>query len=197
MSRSTSGVRIHWVLVLAATVLAVGAVQARTPVARYTSLAVDLSGQGRSASATVGMVIDRWSTDAERQRLTSVLEEQGPTKLLDALQKLPRIGAIHGPGSVGVDIRFARQTINKDGSSRVVLLTDRPIHFWEQRAMARTVNYPFTLVELHFGPDGKGEGRLSLATKIIYDNATKTITLERYNEQPVLLQHVQQLDTGD
>jgi hypothetical protein len=194
MFRATSGVRPLWIMTIAIAAMAVVSLQARAPVARYTSLAVDLSGQGASASATVGIVIDRWSTEAERQRLTTVLVEQGPEKLLGVLRELPRVGAIHTPGGVGFDVRYAWRTVNADGSSRVVLLTDRPIQFWERWNMTRSVDYPFTLVELHLRPDGTGEGKLSLATKVTYDRATKTIMLERYSDQPVLLQKVQRLE---
>lgn len=47
--------------------------------------------------------------------------------------------------------------------------------------------YPFTLVELRIGPDGKGEGRLSLAATITADEQAGTIVLENYRGQPVHL----------
>jgi hypothetical protein len=42
---------------------------------------------------------------------------------------------------------------------------------------------------MRFKPDGKGEGKLSIATKVV--PVGKTIYLEDYGTQPVLLQNVQ------
>lgn len=54
----------------------------------------------------------------------------------------------------------------------------------------RTIDYPFTVIQMHMNPDGQGEGRLSLATKIIADKKRQTIILENYGIQPVLLTNV-------
>jgi hypothetical protein len=43
---------------------------------------------------------------------------------------------------------------------------------------------------MHMNADGQGEGRLSLATKIIADKKRQTIILENYGIQPVLLTNV-------
>ena len=73
--------------------------------ARFTAAAVDMN---RGAAGTVEFVVNRWSSDADRDRLTTVMFEKGPGKLLDALQEMPRMGYIRRPGSIGWDIRFAR-----------------------------------------------------------------------------------------
>jgi hypothetical protein len=69
-------------------------------------------------------------------------------------------------------------------------VADRPIGFREAANRPRTIEYPFTLIELRIGSDGKGEGKLSLATQIIPDRDTKEIVLENYASQPVLLTSV-------
>jgi hypothetical protein len=71
-----------------------------------------------------------------------------------------------------------------------VLATDRPIGFWEASHRPRTIDYPFTLVEVRLNADGEGEGKLSLATKITADKDGKTVVLEDYGSQPVLLTSV-------
>jgi hypothetical protein len=45
-----------------------------------------------------------------------------------------------------------------DGGERIFLATDRYIGFWEATQRPRTVDYPFTYIELRLGPDGTGEG---------------------------------------
>ena len=71
-----------------------------------------------------------------------------------------------------------------------MLATDRPVGFWEAVNRPRSIDYPFTIIELHLNADGEGEGKLSLATKIVADKESKTVVLEDYANQPVLLTSV-------
>ena len=160
-----------------------------TPV-RYTALAVNMGTPGPTGAGPVEIVVNRWSTDAERDRLMTVLMEQGPDRLLKTLQELPRVGYIKTPNSIGYDLHFARRTPIPDGGERVVLATDRYIGFWEAANRPRTIDYPFTVIELHIKADGEGEGKMSLATKITADKEHNQIVLENYASQPVLLQSV-------
>jgi hypothetical protein len=157
---------------------------------RYVANAINIGTPGRAAADTVEIAVERWSTDAERDRLMAVLLEKGPDKLLDELQKLPRVGYIRTPNSIGYDLHYARKAPAEDGGEHVVLATDRYITFWEAVNRPRTVDYPFTLIELRIGPDGKGEGKMSLATKIMFDKKRNEIVLENYQSQPVLLTDV-------
>ena len=157
---------------------------------RYVANAINIGTPGRAAAGTVEMVVERWSTDAERDRLMAVLLEKGPDTLLDELQKLPRVGYIRTPNSIGYDLHYARKARGEDSVEHVVLATDRYITFWEAVNRPRTVDYPFTLIELRIGPEGKGEGKMSIATKIMYDKKKNEIVLENYQSQPVLLTEV-------
>jgi len=176
---------------LLALLVATPAMQSRDAPERYTALAVNMgSSPVRWTSLTVEMVVERWSSDAERDRLLSILLEQGANKLLDALRDMPRVGYIRTPDSIGYDLRFARKNPGEDGGERVVLVTDRYISFWEAVNRPRTVDYPFTVVELRIGTGGEGEGKMSLFAKIIPDKRNNTIVLEDYGTQPVLLKSV-------
>jgi hypothetical protein len=157
---------------------------------KYTAMAVNMGVPGPGAAGQVEIGVDRWSSDAERDQLMNTLVESGPTKLLSTLQKLPRMGYIRTPNSVGYDVHYARKYPYGPGGERVVLITDRVISFWELSRDARTLDYPFTLIELRLGADGKGEGKMSIATKITFDKEQKTVELEDYQSQPVLLQGV-------
>jgi hypothetical protein len=163
-------------------------------VERYVATAISIGSPGRAAAGTVEIAIERWSTDAERDRLMAALLEKGPDKLLDELQQLPRVGYIRTPNSIGYDLHYARKAPGEDGGEHVVLATDRYIAFWEAVNRPRTIDYPFTLIELHIGPEGKGEGKMSIATKIMYDKKKSEIVLENYQSQPVLLTEVRKDD---
>ena len=162
---------------------------------RYVATAVNLGQPGPTGPWTVEMVINRWSTDAERDRLISRLIQKGPEALLETLRELPRVGYIRTPDSLGYDLHFARKQPLGDGGERVSLATDRYISFWEATQRPRTVDYPFTYIELRLGPDGMGEGRMSIFTKIVYDKKENAIVLENYGTQPVLMQNVRK-ETG-
>jgi hypothetical protein len=155
----------------------------------FTALAANLSNiDVGPAAQTVQVEITRWSTDGERDRLLSTLKEKGPEALLSLLQKMPRVGYIRTPTSLGYDLRFARQTPYGDGGRRIFIATDRYISFWEVADMSRTREYPFTLIEMHLDNKGQGEGKLSLATKIISDG--NEIVLENFASAPILLKAI-------
>ena len=98
-------------------------------------------------------------------------------------------GNFRAPGQLGWDIRFARHYATEEGGERVVLAIDRPIGFLESANQPRSINYPFTIIEMQLNRLGEGEGRMSLATKVILDKKNM-ITLKNFELQPVLLTEV-------
>ena len=155
---------------------------------RFTANAVNISNVGRTGATPLDLVIERWSTDGERDRLMDVFKSKGPDGLLDALRDLPRVGYLRTPESLGYDLHYARQMPGEDGGRRIVLITDRPIGFWEARNRPRTIEYPFTLIEMRLDGDGRGEGKLSIATKITLNG--DVLVLEDYANQPVMLNDI-------
>ncbi len=157
---------------------------------RLTAVAVNMSNVGRAGASRLDITINRWSTDAERQGLLTTFVEKGPEKLLDALQDAKPVGRINAPGTLGWELRAARYAPLPEGGSRIILVTDRPINFWEARAQPRVSDYPFTLIEIRLKPDGSGDGKASIATKITYNKKTQTIELENYASEPLRLNDV-------
>ena len=179
-------------LLLAAGARIAGAETAPAPKLRLNAFAVNLSGIGRVRAEPLQIVIDRWSTDAEHDKLLGVLKEKGSDKLLDALQAVkPRAGYIRTTTSLGWDIQYARDNPLPDGGRRIVFATDRPMSFFERRNQTRSSEYEFMLCEIHLGKDGTGEGKLAVLAKISYDKAKNQIEIENYGLQPVRLTRVQ------
>ena len=142
----------------------------------------------QTGAGTVLISIERWSTNAEREMFVSTLTNKGPKALLDKLQDTRPVGRIRTPDSIGYDLRYAQQTPGEDGGRRIVIATDRPIGFWELTNRPRTVDYPFTIVQMQIGPDGRGTGTLSEFTKVL---ASKdTIYLENFASAPVMLTEI-------
>lgn len=160
---------------------------------RFTAAAINMN---RGSAGNVEIVVERWSSDAERDRLMTTMLEKGPEKLLDVLQDLPRKGFFRSSNSLGWDIHFARRMPLPDRGERVVLVTDRRISFWEAANQPRSIDYPFTVIEMRLNADGVGQGKVSVATKIIADKESNTITLENYDLQPVQLNNVKRETTA-
>jgi hypothetical protein len=179
-------------LILAAAVgaLDVSARQTNAPGERYVATAVSMGDVVRPGAGIVEMSVERWSSEAEAQRLMDVLLQKGADQMLDTLRELRRVGYIRTPGNIGYDLHFARKMPMDEGGERIVLATDRYISFWEQWVRPRTIDYPFTVIEMRLGRDGVGEGKLSLATRIEVDKRRNQIVLENYGTQPVLLTQV-------
>ncbi len=178
------------VLAACALVFAVAALSA-APVERFTATAMNMSNVGPSGNlGQLDVIIERYSTEDERNRFLAVLTERGPEALLEAFQKAPSVGRLAAPGSIGYDIRFAHQMATEDGGRRIVVATDRLMSFLEARNQPRTVNYPFTVVELRVDAEGKGEGRASFYAKIDVDKRNNTLILENFASQPIDLMNV-------
>lgn len=163
------------------------AAQTRGEKEDFTAVAI-VNNNVASGAGTVLISVERWSSDAERQTLVATLREKGPNALLDALQDMRPVGRIRTPDSLGYDLRYAQQTPGEDGGRRIVIATDRPIGFWEAVQRPRTIDYPFTVIQMEIGRDGKGKGTMSVATKIrAYDSV---IELENFATSPVMLTEI-------
>ena len=190
MHEHTRRVLIAGVLALAilAVVQAASAQTIGEPI-RLTAFAVNM-GSGPTGANTVLIQIDRWSTEAERDKLRTTFLEKGPQKLLDALQDTKRVGFMRLPNSIGYDLRAAREDPLEEGGKRILILTDRRIGFREAANQARTMDYPFTLIEIRLNKDGVGEGKMSVATKITWNEKKNVVELENYGIEPVRLTKV-------
>jgi hypothetical protein len=167
---------------------------------RMTAFAVNMSNVASGkTTAVMDIRITRWSTQKQREDLITTATEKGQDALLRALQKMPDHGRISIPGWQGPDphnarlgwvLHYAYETPGEDGGYRIGIATDRYIGMWEARNQPRTIDYPFSLLELRVGKDGKGVGKMAVATKIDYDKKKKQIVLENYSSEPVRLNEI-------
>ena len=168
----------------------------KPPVERFTGFAINMNSG--PSTATVDFTIERWSTDAERDQLLSILQEEKDVyranqKLLTALQKMPKVGYIRTPERLAWDLRFARQMPLEDGGRRIVLATDRPIGFREARNQPRSMDYPFTIVEVQLDKNNRGAGKILAGTKIYIDKKSNELVLENYGQQPIRFNEIKPL----
>jgi len=188
MSRSVRFLTAFATAVVSAVFLtAAGSAQTMGTPERFTATAMNVNN---GQAGTIDITVNRWSTDKQRDQLMDVAANKGPEKLLDALQDQPAVGHFGAPGNLSWDIHFARRLPLPEGGERIVLVTDRRIGFWEASNQPRSYDYPFTVIELRLNRDGEGVGKMSVATKVIYDKEANMITLENFDTSPVQLTNI-------
>lgn len=165
-----------------------------------TAFAVNMSNIATGSNAVVDITVNAWSTPEEREHLITTMLENGGQALLREVQKAPvkgrfRIPAARRPDphhlALGLDLHYAWQTPLPEGGRRIVLGTDRYIGFQEARSQPRSIDYPFMLIEIRVDKEGKGVGKMAVATKISFDKEKKQIELENYSSEPVRLNNLQ------
>ena len=157
---------------------------------RLRAWAINLNNGARTN--TVDIVIERWSTPEEIDKLRGVMIEDR-TKLLDAVQKIkPRCGYFRTSNTLGWDVQFAHETQMDDGTRKIVIGTDRPVSFFEARNNPRSRDYKFTLAEIRLPKDGKGkgQGKAIPAAKLTWDKEKNTLEIENYQREPVRLNEI-------
>jgi len=153
----------------------------------FTAIAI-ANDEFRTGAGRVIIRVTRWSTDAESERLVTALQTKGSGALLDQLKDARSVGTIRTPDSLAYDLRYANQSKGDDGGRRIIIATDRPISFWEEANNARTLDYPFTVIQMQMGADGEGKGTLSYATRIRAYG--KVIDLENFATAPIMLSEI-------
>ncbi|HUF46578.1 MAG TPA: hypothetical protein VMM93_02120 [Vicinamibacterales bacterium] len=168
-----------------------GRAQTTTGPTQFTAQLINLNTQlNLPQQSPVDIVVARWSTAGERELFVTALKEGGPEGLLKRMQELPRIGSIRIPGSLNYEFQFALRGEGRDGGQSITLITDRPVSFEEAVDRARTLEYRFLVIQLQINPIGRGEGRISIATRVTTDRITGEINLDTWENLFVTLRDV-------
>jgi hypothetical protein len=184
--------------------------QRATPFERLVAKALNPSDPGEQP-ANIDIVIERWSTDEESDSLRDTLKQAGADKLdamIEALQTIQhthrRVGIMQLPGWQGLGplrasrrsrvVQYARDLWTPSGRQVIVAL-DQPVTI--EQPITTILGTPaadrqsppreFQLIDIRFGPDGKGVGKTATAGMLTYNKATKTIELADFGKQPVRL----------
>ena len=145
------------------------------------------SAAGRSFGFTV--YITDWTSDQQVKDFTDTLRENGPDGLAKAFDKTKDVGRVSPTGFVGNGFRFARATRTQGGGMHVVMVTDRPMSFWERYNSGRSTQYPFGIIVLNVDSAGKGTGTLAPICKIKF-NKKNELEIEHYGQKPLRLANV-------
>ena len=182
-----------------ATIFAIAATPATSSEQRlpehFTAFAVTTGGPRTPAGAgQVDITVTRWSTEEETDRFLAALKKGGHEALIDEFADAKPVGAIRSPASLGYDLRYAQQEDLGDGMRRIVLATDRPMSFSETVNRPLSADYPFTFIELRLNAEGRGEGKLAIASALAASRNGKMIQVYNYDTQPIQLNEVRRVE---
>jgi hypothetical protein len=180
--------RLACALIAAAVVVGAPALSAQNVKEKFTGFAINMNGAANTA--TVDFTIERWSTDAERTKLLSLIptEHKDPQPLVRALQDMKSVGSLRTPQTLAWDLRYARQFKDPEGGRRIVLVTDRPIGFREAANSNRSMDYPFTVLEIRLNAKDEGEGKIFGGSKIYVENGE--LVVENWGTQPTRFNNI-------
>jgi hypothetical protein len=163
------------------------------------AFAVSMTNTGTGANLIFEIRITNWSTAEQRQQLIAAMVDKGQNELLSVMRKQSakgriRIPAWQGPDPqnyrLGWDLRYAWHNPLPDGGERIVIGVDRQMTMWELQEQPRSVDYPFSFMEIHMPKSGKGEGRMTAMTQVQFDKKTNTIGFEQFSAGAVRLSEV-------
>lgn len=149
----------------------------------------------RTTTNTFTLIITGVTTDEQAQRSLSILQENGQDALLKNISD-QEVGRFSVGSRVGRAVNVVRAS-DVDGKKRIFAVFERWIQFGELRGGYRSVDYPFSVIELFIDPrTGKGEGTLIEAAQIRWKTDNKTskdfLEIENFATYPSKLMGVAQ-----
>jgi len=141
-------------------------------------------GGPRATTDFFTLTIESFTPDDRVQNLLDVLKRDGQDGLLKAVGKEKR-GSMQIGSGLSRDINEVWIEPTEEGR-KIMALSERWLGFGELRRGARSVDYPFTYIELYVEDDGKVEGSLIPAARVRFKR-NKTIEVENFGIYPARL----------
>jgi len=170
-----------------------------TTAAQGTNIAETFTGEQLSVSDSeragrVQIIIAKWSSDDEVKRLSEPLRNADGESLLAMLHdRHPRIGVVLMPGvqAHGIRVRtptprnvlFARDVTTPTGR-QIIVVADEHLGLGEPPLEARKQVPEFNLLDIRFGPDGKGVGKVVAAADITYNAKSGVVEVKDFSTRP-------------
>jgi hypothetical protein len=165
---------------IAVLLLSVGLAQEKKQPEEFQAQAM---GQGTQLGQTFNVTIhiDEYSSPEERQVLVQAFEKAGSQGLYNALGKMHSKGRIAITGTLGYDILFARRIPGPD-STKIRVLTNRPITFGEAWTDSRSMDYNLSAMELDLSNTNpkSSSGVLIPACQFHFNKKTNELEIEDY-----------------
>lgn len=136
--------------------------------------------------------LERYTTVAERETMQAAFEKGKQDGLLSTLQRAPRVGIFRVPGNLSWDIKYAFRNRGRDNRTRIYLITDRNVSFAEAATRPRSLDYPFTVIEMRVDDNGMGEGNVMVAAAVGFND--RDLVIEEFLDRPIRLTKVRRVN---
>lgn len=146
-----------------------------------TGTVVGIGGQFAGRTRSFTLRINGYTTTDEAQQLQSALQSGGQDGLLNAMRKLEK-GRLQINNRVGIPVNAVLTSATETGT-KITIIYERTVRFYEMRYGTRSSDYRFGYMELFLNRNGNGEGTLIPAARIrVLDNGTWEV--ENFGEFP-------------
>lgn len=135
-----------------------------------------VGGRAGGTTVPIDIRINRYNTDEEIKNFADILVEGGQPRLRAALEK-EDVGQLSTTGRVGVPIAIARK-LSQGDKTIIRVVTARDLPFIELYYSGRSVDYPFTILQLELDQEGKGTGTAIGAASIRFNKEKNTYVIE-------------------
>ena len=168
--------------------LAAGAAEAKEKYTGY--IAPNTSVYPRTGGQRLVVSVDSFTSQEVTDQLVALLKSKGQRGLEGELGKY-EVGRISVGDRLSYPIATAHAFEDPElGTRKLVLLLARPISYNEIARGARSVQYPFTLIELDVDGGGDGSGEMLVAAKIDV-RKDGSVEIENLDVRPLRILKVQ------
>jgi len=171
-------------------------------VAGHSDFVIHLAAQAVDVASSenagrIDILIQKWSTDDDLQRMRDAVPRRDQLELLSLLHHTQRrVGIILMPGVQGHGARarlrtprnllFARQVITPSGR-RIVAASDEHLGLGEPAIDARRSVSEFNLIDIRLDPVGTGIGKVAVAEDLSFSADVGSLELKDYRKRPARL----------
>lgn len=144
----------------------------------YSAVWAVVGGRAGGSTVPIDIRINRYNNDEDIKNYAGLLVEGGPDRLRRTLEK-EDVGQLSPLARVGVPIAIARKFVNRD-KTIIRVVTARALSFVELRYSGRSVDYPYTILQLELDQNGEGTGTAIGAAKIRFNKKKNTYEVESF-----------------
>jgi hypothetical protein len=130
-----------------------------------TGTVVGIGGRSAGRSRPFTLLVNSYSSADDVERLNETLRRGGQDELLRTLSGM-RAGRIQVGNNVGVTANAVIATPQAEGGTKLTVLYERAVNFYELRYGTRSQDYRFGYAEIYLDRDGRGEGTFIPAAKV-------------------------------
>jgi hypothetical protein len=159
---------------------------------QFEATVIGVRGSAASMSTGVTIWLEATTSDEDLHEYLNLIAEkqaQGYTsQLRQRLERVSGLGRIAITGKTGTELAVVRRRQTEEGEL-FTLVTARNLPFVELRHGGRTTDYPFSFVQLLVDEEGKGQGTVIVAARVMFDDDGQ-LEIESYGLQPFQLVNV-------